>query len=124
MSTRSRIGILNEDATVTSIYCHHDGYPSGVGFILINCYTDEDEIYELMSLGDLSSLDEDIDSCDAYGRDRGEDDVEAKAFESVDDYQNQNDSSYTYLFQEGGWYVSSNGDDFEFLTKDIIEDDQ
>jgi hypothetical protein len=26
MSTRSRIGIENQDGTTTSIYCHFDGY--------------------------------------------------------------------------------------------------
>ena len=29
MSTRSRIGILNDDGSVTSIYCHSDGYAEG-----------------------------------------------------------------------------------------------
>ena len=31
MSTRSNIGIINADGSVTAIYCHNDGYPSGVG---------------------------------------------------------------------------------------------
>ena len=34
MSTRSRVGIKNEDGTITSVYVHHDGYPSGVGDVL------------------------------------------------------------------------------------------
>jgi len=27
MATRSNIGIVNEDGSVTGIYCHWDGYP-------------------------------------------------------------------------------------------------
>jgi len=34
MATRSRIAIENQDGTVTSIYCHFDGYLSGVGKLL------------------------------------------------------------------------------------------
>lgn len=120
MSTRSRIGILNDDETVTSIYCHHDGYLTGVGNMLINCYTDEDDILELMGLGDISSLDEDTDSCEAYGRDRGEEGTEAKEFESIEEYQVQDDGSYAYIFMDGAWYVSIGNDDFVFLTSDLI----
>jgi hypothetical protein len=56
MSTRSRIGILNDDRSVTSIYCHFDGYPSGVGAILVAHYHDTVKVRELISLGDISSL--------------------------------------------------------------------
>lgn len=31
MSTRSRIGMINPYGSVSSIYCHFDGYPEGVG---------------------------------------------------------------------------------------------
>ena len=41
MSTRCRIGIENKNGTITSIYCHHDGYLEGVGEILVNHYKTE-----------------------------------------------------------------------------------
>ena len=44
MSTHSRIGILNDDGSVTSVYVHFDGYPSGVGLTLERHWTGEDEI--------------------------------------------------------------------------------
>ena len=56
MATRSTIGILNEDKTVTAIYCHFDGYLSGVGEILFNHYDNEERIRELLSLGSISIL--------------------------------------------------------------------
>lgn len=55
MSTRSTIGIVNTDGTVTSIYCHSNGYIEGVGSILEKYY-DEENTYRLMALGDLSTL--------------------------------------------------------------------
>jgi len=120
MSTHSRIGILNDDNTVTSIYCQHDGYLSGVGLTLTNCYTDEDDVIELMGLGDISALDEDVESCEAYGRDHGEEDTEARVDDSLEEYQTQDEASYAYLFQKGTWYVSVSNEDFIFLTSDLI----
>ena len=124
MSTHSRIGILNDDGTVTSIYCQHDGYLSGVGLTLINCYTDEDAVNELMGLGDISALDEDTDDCEAYGRDRGEEDTEAAENDSIEEYQSQGDASYAYLFKGGTWYVSISNEDFVFLTSDLIAENE
>ena len=40
MSTRSYIGKLLPGGSITGIYCHHDGYPEGVGVILRDHYTD------------------------------------------------------------------------------------
>ena len=72
MATRSLIGVnLNSEITKT-IYCHWDGYPSGVGQTLMENYTSPSAINELMELGDLSSLDATLDTCIAYHRDRKE----------------------------------------------------
>lgn len=56
MSTRSRIAMIYEDDTVKSIYCHFDGYPSGVGKTLTNHYINPEKVKALMELGDISSL--------------------------------------------------------------------
>jgi hypothetical protein len=56
MATRSRIGIMNTDGTIESVYCHFDGYLTGVGRILYEHYKDEDKVRELINLGDMSSL--------------------------------------------------------------------
>jgi len=56
MSTRSRIGILNQDGTIESVYCHQDGYPEYTGFILKNFYTNEKLVRNLLSKGDLSNI--------------------------------------------------------------------
>jgi len=56
MSTRSRIGMIMEDGTVHSVYCHCDGYPSYNGRILKEYYNTSEKVKELISLGDISSL--------------------------------------------------------------------
>jgi len=60
MATRSRIAIENEDGTVSSIYCHWDGYLSNNGRILANHYTDRKKVEALIALGAISSLRENV----------------------------------------------------------------
>ena len=56
MSTRSRIGILNQDGTVESVYCHQDGYPEYTGYFLENFYTSTKLVKILLSKGDISNI--------------------------------------------------------------------
>lgn len=61
MSTRSRIGIIrlkpgSGTPEVESIYCHFDGYPEGVGQMLLDHWMTPEKIDELLALGDLSCL--------------------------------------------------------------------
>ena len=55
MSIRSRIAI-EHDRKFESIYCHHDGYLEYVGRKLQKYYNDPVKVRELMKLGDISSL--------------------------------------------------------------------
>lgn len=117
MGTRSTIAIQNEDGTVTGIYCHFDGYTSNNGEILQDNYTTEAAVRELIALGDISSLGETVGvktdfnapvrgQCVAYGRDRGEKNVEAATFLNHADLVEQMGQEYDYLFTPGtGWTV-------------------
>ena len=107
MSTRSRIGRQNDNGTVTSIYCHFDGYVDGVGAMLAELYQDSAKVDALLALGNISVLAEEIGEphdfdwtreyyalskdgwaardadprarmCLAYGRDRGEPQQDAR----------------------------------------------
>jgi hypothetical protein len=113
MGTRSMIGKLEADGTVTAIYCHWDGYAEGVGLMLMKHYRDVAKVDALMALGDLSSLGAEIgerhpfsrhdafmsdaiseetyddlygNMCLSYARDRNEEDVAAKIFANIDVY--------------------------------------
>ena len=116
MATRSYIGTLNKNQTVTSIYCHWDGYPEGVGKTLLNHYSDPDKVRQLVKLGSLSVLGKEIgekqnfdsyeggnEICLAYGRDRGETNVEAINYPTKEDFLSQCEEDYTYLFEDGQW---------------------
>ena len=56
MSTRSVIGILNEDGTVNSVYSHYDGYPEHNGYFLKKYFDTTEKVQSLISNGDISCL--------------------------------------------------------------------
>ena len=102
MSTNSRIGIRNPDSTITSIYCHWDGYPENNGVILRERYDNEKIIRKLMKLGDISTLGPDTNLTVAYGRDKDEPDTDAC---TVPDLQRflEIGEEYNYLWEDNKW---------------------
>ena len=133
MSTRCRIGIENKDGTITSIYCHHDGYPEVVSEILVNHYKTEEKIRRRLELGDRSALGTEAvenlrgwempkagtadwlkaymeshpeNQCVIY-KTRGED-CPAKTHKDIEEYQRHSRDcwgEYAYLFKNNEWFV-------------------
>ena len=129
MATRSRIGIKNQDGTIESIYCHWDGYISNNGKILVEHYSNETKVRELIALGDCSSLapnlyptgEHSFDSPEKdvvvfYGRDRGEDGCNSDVSSGMKEYQNIGEA-YNYLFVDGDWFYGNNKSVKEALEK-------
>ena len=117
MSTRSGVAVEREDGTFSHIFCHWDGYPSHNGRILREHYTDRAKVEQLLNLGSISILAEEIgekqDSaefnthprehpewCKSYHRDRGED-LERDEFGSFAELLNAFEDGwqcYMYIF--------------------------
>jgi hypothetical protein len=112
MSTRSRIAIENQNGSVTSIYCHFDGYISGVGKLLKEYYTTQAKVEALIELGDISSLDMTPSSTTAYHRDRNED-LHKTSYLCVEDLFDlgfQSGEEYVYCFTKNNiWLVNEEG---------------
>ena len=118
MSTRSRIAIENQDGTVTSIYCHFDGYLLWNGEILQNHFQDREKVEQLIALGDISSLtphlnsNSGVDATIAYHRNRGED-FNQKQHTDVENFYSEAfemGEEYGYLFtKDNKWLVSHGG---------------
>jgi hypothetical protein len=123
MATRSRIGIKLEDGQVRSVYAHWDGYPSWNGKILLTSYTDVEKIKSLLDLGSISSLADEVSPSEdkknehsfekpikgvtvAYHRDRGEE-IQPAVVTSEDQFYNELDEEYNYLFKDGKWFVNN-----------------
>lgn len=134
MSTRSNIGILNGNGTVTAIYCHWDGYIEYTGKILSEHYQEIEKAKELISGGDLSSLHPKIkptgahsfdnpqdDVCVYYHRDRGEnwEQTKPKTFKNIFELYNASKKSwceYLYIYIGNDWYYTKTYDENFCLT--------
>ena len=139
MATRSIIAKLDEK-DIQAIYCHNDGYLSNNGKILDQHYQDEDKVDELLSLGDVSIIDENIGvkidfndyklratnkQCLFYMRDRGEkykqtaqlEDESALLKHAFEDF----DVDLVYMFAFGSWYVYDNSDAIGNCSYQFIE---
>lgn len=125
MGTRANIVRKNEDESFDVIYTHWDGYPSHHAPILLDHYSDDAKVAELLALGDLSVLGEEIgkkhafDSnvpeswCTAYGRDRGETDVSSRHLAGPAELKEYLDDSWTewvYVWDvtTRSWYYTNN----------------
>ena len=66
MATRSAIIRKTLTGTYEGIYCHFDGYTSGVGQILLDHYRDPAKVQKLVALGDISILAEHVEPTDPH----------------------------------------------------------
>lgn len=137
MGTRSRIGIRNEDGTITSVYCHWDGYLSHNGLLLLEHWSDAKKLKKMMKLGDMSVLGEEIgtkhdfnnldlrgNGCSFYKRDRGETDVDAITTNEDDFIEAREEYTYLYEPKDKQWLVSyyKTGEMFIPLRPDMVKE--
>lgn len=140
MSTRSSISINNNDGTITSVYCHNNGYLRHNGQILIKYYNTKDKVKELISLGDMSCLENKIypdlkkvhsfndrqeNVCFYYHRDRKEEwEDNIPIVFKLEEFSKHNEQLYNYLFDNGKWYWKLYNDkDWKELTQNDIDNE-
>lgn len=142
MSTRSSISKVNADGTITSLYCHSDGYLSHNGKMLLSYYNNQEAVDALIALGDLSFIDQYVtppaevthkfdDRCPgvtvAYGRDRGETGTDAQTHDTAGFIEHWRDAwiAYYYQWRDGKWYWGKDANSItNELTKEAIEKDE
>ena len=115
MATRARVALQLKEDKIIGSYQHWDGYPSGLGYNLIDHWYKADKVEKAIMLGDASKWGQfigekiDFDNREAdsydyqnvyYGRDRGEKDCGYKIYKDEDDYLKKGFNSgedYIYL---------------------------
>jgi hypothetical protein len=123
MATRSRIAIEYQDGTVRSIYCHWDGYPEHHAPILLEHYTTQEKVEQLIALGSISSLkplvappegvthkfDDPFDNVTvAHHRDRKEP-ISIEVHGNVKEFANSDIEEYVYVFTAAGEWLFIDG---------------
>ena len=121
MSTRSLISIKRDEDKYETIYCHWDGYLDYNGLILSKFYREREKVEKLIKLGNISSLNENIDpvpdlphSFDdkqkgvvvAYGRDRNEKNQESVIC-TLNELKNWDWIRYIYIYDENNNWIYS-----------------
>lgn len=85
MSTRSEIARINFDGTVNAMYCHFDGYFSGVGKDLINRHNNQKKVNLLFS---PTNIEEGIDEIPEVLENTIEEDESLPKYSCIDDFVN------------------------------------
>ncbi len=85
MSTRSEIARINSDGTVNEMYCHFDGYFSGVGKDLISLCNNQKKVNLLFS---SSNIEEGIDEVSEALENSIEEEEITPNYSSIDDFVN------------------------------------
>ena len=124
MATRSNIAYKTPEGKIRSVYCHWDGYPAHNGEMLVRYYQQARKIAQLVEMGQISILDEDVfptpnsghsfDSPEEgvtvfYGRDRGETLVGTKEFDDIPSWIDDMEE-YAYLWNGQEWLVNDHGE--------------
>tara|TARA_R110000796_G_scaffold175202_1_gene292251 strand:- start:251 stop:607 length:357 start_codon:yes stop_codon:yes gene_type:complete len=117
MGTSSTISIKSK-TTKRTIYCNFDGYLKHNGRILLNYYTDINDINAMINHGDISLLDVNLDKTIFYSRDMDDMGCSARTYDS-DDYGEREDYNYMYVVEEGKWYYNNLNDWTELTLKEI-----
>lgn len=115
MATRSTIALEFADGTVQQIYCHWDGYLSGVGAVLQAEYMNPFDLRELIDAGDMSTFDEPYSN-------RGEV-CPARVYANADEYYDCcQQEEYDYILRNingvATWFVRFYASEGVWLTMD------
>jgi hypothetical protein len=140
MSTRSFICKSLPNNTVVGVYCHYDGYPSGVGATLSTHYTTTPRVDALLSLGSISQLHPrlvpdlgDTHTFDnpannvtiAYHRDRGEA-MSSTTFPSLDvmvaNVADQLGVEFVYIWDGNEWVTLDLTLNADFSFETVLSD--
>ena len=137
MSTRSIIAKTQPSGKIKASYCHFDGYPEHNGKILASYYTDKKKINALLAEGEISVLGYNIgkkidfddyqlchalNQCRFYHRDRGEElrKNTVKDASELEEYANDCNAEFVYLFKENKWHVLNVYDSGDFVLLESI----
>ena len=105
MATRSTISIQDSTNKIFSIYVHWDGYLEGVGTTLLKFYNDKTKIMKLISNGNISSLDDTVETTQFYESVSSHDE-KAKIFVNKIKWK-KTFQEFNYLWKDGDWYEVS-----------------
>lgn len=128
MATTSTIAVQHADGSVSQIYCHFDGYLSGVGKKLLAHYNTLEQAEALVAMGGASCIRETLETSEFYHRNSREELTVEKYSSWADYFLNACTEGYDYVFTpDAGWLVMTYRTDrylpiTEALEREAAED--
>ena len=128
MSTRWQIAAKLTDGRSACIYVHCDGYPDYALTTLQQHYRDQQKIDRLISLGDCSSVGDEIEECETFhGRGEPWEDVcptYGDDLATVADRHQHGDEEYRYTWDGQQWkaetrIMSRGGSQWQFVLSPV-----
>lgn len=136
MSTHSFIAKQIGPDKYRGIYCHHDGYLTHNGAMLVDHYSSPERVDKLLDMGDISGLREKVDPDPsrphgfepdkqqpdvtvAYGRDYGEKGTQAILLTTKQLEQVSETHAYTYVFTEEAKWKYCRAGEIQQGLKDV-----
>ena len=111
MSTKAAIGIENNDGSILGIYCDYDGYLEGVGQILNKHYQNETTVRNLIELGNIKFLGDNIWATEYFIREHNEMNNEPQLLTNVEDFERYfYQVPYYYIWSENKWICRQSAD--------------
>ena len=114
MATRARIGLLQDDLSVLSVYHHWDGYPEWLGVTLKEHYNKKEDIAKLIEGGNMSSCYSD-NQYDEKKQEFIKNDPKPEYYGGDDErprlsrnftqfaFDSKSGEEYLYLYEDGKW---------------------
>lgn len=118
MGTQSSISTLRRDGKYIGIDCFLDGFLDYNGCILLKCYTTQSKVEELISLGHLYCLGENINN-ENDGKDYCQCSSNQFLYEEIVNVGDEPyfSGKYSYLFLNNIWYWNS----YKWSSQDIAD---
>ena len=100
-----------DNGNVLQIYCHYDGYLSGVGAELNKYFNNYDDVLMMILAGDCSYIENGV-AC--HYTNKGEDWVSNKPEQRMHPRRHED---YLYVFKDGNWKIPVNDEmiDIEYI---------
>lgn len=115
MSTRSSITVKCSDNIIRSVYCHFDGYLSGVGAGLLEKHNSQAQAEFLVSDGDLRTIMTEVMSYKKYF----DEDSSTQILNDISELQRRD---YDYYWDGSKWLELNNPEWNSVTTPDNLSD--
>ena len=118
--TRALVGQLNDDGSITEIYCDSGGDPERMAAILEESYVGSEQLTELLKLGDVNRVEKRLEDC--WPLSSGSSHMPCETHSTLEDLlmeAHSSDCEWVYINMFGFWTVMNTEERSAQLLEDL-----